>query len=148
MNRQDKNMTKISGILLATIFAVLSLFHLYWAAGGVFGKAVTVPSVRGNRSFNPSPLATIIVAVALLIAMLIVIGQLGMLGETIPNWIFRWGSWGICIIFLLRAVGEFRLVGFFKQVTDTEFAYWDTRLFSPLCLVIAIMALIVANKKS
>ena len=87
------------------------------------------------------------VAVALLIAMLIVTGQLGMLGETIPGWIFRWGSWGICIIFFLRAVGEFRLVGFFKQVRDTEFAYWDTRLYSPLCLAIAMMALIVANKE-
>jgi hypothetical protein len=144
--RQD--LTKTSGILLATIFVTLSLFHIYWAVGGTFGKTVTIPTVRGNRSFDPSPLATILVAVALLIAMFIVIGQLGMLGEVIPKWTFRWGSWSICIIFLLRAVGEFRLVGFFKQVGDTEFAYWDTRLFSPLCLVIAIMAFIVANKEA
>jgi hypothetical protein len=146
MNRQD--MTKMSGILLAAIFAALSLFHIYWAIGGSFGKAVAIPTVRGNRCLDPSPLATIMVAVALLIAMLIVIGQLGMLGEVIPKWIFRWGNWGICIIFLLRAVGEFRLVGFFKQVRDTEFAYWDTRLFSPLCLVIVMLALIVANKEA
>jgi hypothetical protein len=141
-------MTKTSGILLATIFATLSLFHIYWAAGGTFGKAPTIPTVTGKRSFDPSPLGTILVALALLIAMFIVIGQLGGLGAAIPKWVFRWGSWSICIVFLLRAVGEFRLVGFFKQVRDTEFAYWDTMLFSPLCLVIAIMAFIVANKEA
>ncbi len=141
-------MTKISGILLAVVFAALSLFHLYWAAGGTFGKAATIPTVAGRRSFDTSPLGTILVAVALLIAMLIITGQLGMLGEVIPEWIFKWGTWCICIIFLLRAVGEFRLVGFFKQVQDTEFAYWDTRLFSPLCLAIAAMAFIVVYKKT
>jgi len=140
-------MTKTSGILLAIVFAALSLFHIYWAAGGAFGKAVTIPTVVGKRSFDPSPLGTILVAVALLIATLIIIGQLGMLGKVLPKWIFQWGTWCICIIFLLRAVGEFRLVGFFKQVRDTEFAYWDTILFSPICLVIAIMAFIVAYKE-
>src|SRR5215208_3050905 len=117
-------MTKTSGILLATVFAALSLLHIYWAAGGVFGKAVSIPTLAGKRSFDPSPLGTILVAAALLIAMFIVIGRLGMAGGAIPKWIFRWGSWCICAIFLLRAVGEFRLVGFFKQVTGTEFAYW------------------------
>lgn len=47
---------------------------------------------------------------------------------------------GIAGIFFLRAVGEFKLVGFFKRASDTPFAYWDTWLFSPLCLVIAIIA--------
>ena len=140
-------MTKISGIFLAAIFAVLSLFHIYWAAGGKFGKEASMPTVGGKRSFDPSPAGTILVAVALLIAMFIIIGQLGMLGDVIPRWIFRWGAWFICIIFFLRAVGEFKLVGFFKQVRDTEFAYWDTRLYSPLCLAIAIMAFILAYKK-
>jgi hypothetical protein len=141
-------MTKTSGILLAVIFAALSLFHLYWAAGGTFGNAATVPTVTGKRSFDPSPFATIVVAVALLVAMFIVIGQLGMLGGGIPKWIFRWGTWSLGTLFFLRAVGEFRLVGFFKEVRDTEFAYWDTRLFSPLCLVIAMLAFLVAYKET
>ena len=140
-------MIKILGILLSMIFAALALFHIYWAAGGSFGKAVTAPTLAGKCIFDPSPVATILVALALLIAMFIIIGQLGMLGDAIPKWIFRWGSWCICIVFLLRAVGEFRYVGFFKQVRDTQFATWDTMLFSPLCLMIAVMAFLVANKK-
>jgi hypothetical protein len=46
--------------------------------------------------------------------------------------------------FLLRAVGEFRLVGLFKRIRGTAFARWDTWLFSPLCLLIALAFFFVA----
>jgi hypothetical protein len=128
------------GLLLAAVFAALSLFHVYWASGGRVGIGATVPTVGGKQTFNPSPAATMLVAAALLLAMLTVLGQAGLLGGAIPKWIFRWGTCGLALIFFLRAVGEFRLVGFFKRASDTPFAYWDTWLFSPLCLAIAVMA--------
>ncbi|MBC7929438.1 MAG: DUF3995 domain-containing protein [Rubrivivax sp.] len=133
-------MIRILGILLVLVFAAISLLHLYWAAGGSFGKAVAIPSVGGTRSFNPSPLATVLVAVAFLVAIFVIIGRLGLLGDALPRWIFRWATLGIALIFLLRAIGEFKLVGFFKRVSNSPFAYWDTLLFSPLCLLIAIIA--------
>jgi len=128
------------GVLLAAVFAVLSLFHIYWALGGRVGSEATVPVVGGKQTFHPSPAATVLVATALLVAMFTVLGQAGLLGEAIPKWIFRWGTCGLALIFFLRAVGEFKLVGFFKRASDTRFAYWDTWLFSPLCLAIAVMA--------
>src|ERR1700755_1118833 len=132
-------MIRILGILLAVIFAVISLFHLYWAAGGAFGSSVAVPTVaapsRGyTRVFKPSAGGTILVALAFLLAIAVVLGRLGFLGDNIPHRIYRWGTWAIALIFFLRAIGEFRLVGFFKRVSDTPFAHWDTWLFSPLCL--------------
>ncbi|HEV7891924.1 MAG TPA: DUF3995 domain-containing protein [Pyrinomonadaceae bacterium] len=142
-------MIRILGILLAVIFAVISLFHFYWAAGGTFGRSVAVPTVavpsRGDvRVFKPSVGGTILVAVAFLLAIAVILGQLGFLGEAVPHRVFRWGTWAIALIFFLRAVGEFRLVGFFKRVSDTPFALWDTWLFSPLCLVIAVAAFMLA----
>jgi hypothetical protein len=142
-------MIRILGILLAVIFAVISLFHLYWAAGGAFGRDVAVPAVampgRGNvRSFEPSVGGTILVAFAFLLAIAVALGRLSFLGEIVPHRIFRWGTWAIALIFFLRAIGEFRLVGFFKRVSDTPFAHWDTWLFSPLCLLIAIIAFMLA----
>ena len=142
-------MIRILGILLAGIFAVISLFHLYWAAGGAFGSSVAVPSVavpsRGNvRVFKPSAGGTILVALAFLLAVAVILGRLGFLGDIVPHRIFRWGTWAIAVIFFLRAIGEFRLVGFFKQVSDTPFAHWDTWLFSPLCLTIAVIAFVLA----
>lgn len=128
------------GVSLAAVFAVLSLFHIYWALGGRFGSGATVPVVSGKQTFRPSPAGTMMVAVALLLAMFTVLGQAGLLGEVIPKWIFRLGTCVLALIFFLRAIGEFKLVGFFKRASDTRFAYWDTWLFSPLCLAIALMA--------
>ena len=136
-------MIRVLGILVAVTFGVLSLFHLYWASGGKFGSGATVPTVGETRAFNPSPLGTVLVAAALLLAMLIILGQLGLLGKVIPKWIFRCGTCGIALIFFLRSIGDFKLIGFFKRASDTPFANWDTWLFSPLCLVIAIIAFVL-----
>ncbi len=146
---KEKFIMRILGILLAVIFAVISLFHLYWATGGKFGIGVAVPTVavpsRGNvRAFKPSVGGTILVAFAFILAIAVILGQLRFLGDIVPHWIFRWGTWAFALLFFLRAIGEFRLVGFFKQVRDTPFAHWDTWLFSPLCLSIAIIAFILA----
>ena len=86
------------------------------------------------------------VAVAFIAALLVVLGQIRFLGEFVPHWIFRVGTFGIAVIFLLRAVGEFKLVGFFKTLTGTPFAFWDTWLYSPLCLAIAVIAFVIAYK--
>jgi len=51
-------------------------------------------------------------------------------------------AWVLAALFLIRAVGEFRYVGFFKSVRDTRFATWDSWLFSPLCLLIAVLCAI------
>lgn len=140
-------MKNILGILLAAIFAILSLFHIYWAIGGRFGSSVAVPNVGGAPVFKPSTLATLLVAGALLLAMLTVLGQIGFLSETIPVWVFRWATFGISALFLLRAIGDFRIVGFFKHASDSGFAYWDTVLFSPLCLFIAVTAFLISYQK-
>ncbi len=137
-------MVRISGILLAVIFAILSFFHLYWAAGGRFGSGTAIPTIGGERLLNPSPFVTILVAVALFAAMLVVLGRLKIWGAFVPNWIFYSGTWVISLLFLLRIIGDFRYIGFFKSVSDTDFARWDTMLFSPLCLFIAAAAFLIS----
>jgi hypothetical protein len=141
-------MIKTLGILLAIIFAAIALLHIYWALGGSASGMAAIPTVGGKQAFTPSAFATAMVAAAFIMAALVVLGQTGFLGEFIPHWLFRAGTFGISLIFLLRAVGEFRLVGFFKTLTGTPFAYWDTWLYSPLCLVIAVTAFVIALKKA
>ncbi len=141
-------MNKILGILLALVFAFLCLLHLYWAFGGVFGNSVAIPSVSEKPLFVPSVSATLAVAFALFLAMLTILGQIGYLGEIVPKWMFRWAALVIAVLFLLRAIGEFKYVGFFKQASDSGFAFWDTVLFSPLCLFIAITSFLISYRKS
>lgn len=141
-------MIRILGILLAVIFAILSFFHLYWAAGGRFGGGAVIPTGGGERLFNPSPFGTILVAAALFAAVLVVLGRLKIWGAFVPGWIFYSGTWVISALFLLRTIGDFRYIGFFKSITDTNFAYWDTILFSLLCLFIGIVAFLISSNEA
>ena len=64
-------------IPLACILGGLSLLHAYWALGGRWGNAYTVPTIGGRRSFDPSPIATWIVCGLLGMAVAIVLGEAG-----------------------------------------------------------------------
>ena len=127
-------------ILLIVIFAALSALHAYWALGGRWGRANTVPTVGGRRSFEPSPFATWVVCALLAIAVGVVIGKVAWIGNGVLRMLFDLGVWGLTAVFLLRAIGNLRTFGFFKRVTSTPFAQWDTWLYSPLCLLIALLA--------
>ena len=128
------------GIVLASIFGILALIHIYWALGGTTGSVQAVPSVDGNATFKPSVGSTLAVAGGLLIAMLVALGSVGVFGDFIPPLTYAWLMLAIALLFLLRAIGDFGLVGFFKKPSDSAFAYWDTRLFSPLCVVVTLLA--------
>jgi hypothetical protein len=47
-------------------------------------------------------------------------------------------------LFILRAIGDFKYLGFFKKIKNTKFGQNDTKYFAPLCLIIGILTLLVA----
>ncbi len=57
----------------------------------------------------------------------------------------RYGLWLTAVIFLLRAIGDFRYVGVFKRHRESSFAKLDTLLYSPLCLLLACLVAISAD---
>jgi len=129
---------------LIAIFVALSALHVFWAAGGRAGGGAAIPRQRGEALFTPSPLATLAVAAALVAAALVTAAAAGWLGRGMPVRIGRPLAYVLALVFALRAVGDFRYVGFFKSLGDDPFRSWDTWLFSPLCLAIALAALTVA----
>jgi hypothetical protein len=134
--------------MLAVTFSALGLLHVYWAVAGDAGKSVGIPSVDGKPLFTPSMFSTLMVAAALFTAALVISGTLGWLGSRVPSSLFRVLTLGIAVVFLIRSVGDFKYVGFFKSVTGTGFAYWDTWLYSPLSLFIAAAALYICWSKT
>lgn len=142
----------VSAAIDAVLFAAIGLLHIYWALGGRWGADAALPTRGGlpgrppRFTFHVTPISTFIVAVLLFLAAAIVLGRAGLLANAAPatHWIFVVGTWVLAALFFLRAIGEFRYVGFFKGVRNTEFGRWDTWLFSPLCLIIALLAAITA----
>ncbi len=126
----------ILSVLLFLVFAVLSGFHFYWIFGGTFGINKVIPTKEGatlNKQVIP-PVATLVVALGLLFFGLLYLLKGGFISVPLPNWVIAYGTWFVPSIFLLRAIGDFNYVGFFKKVRNTDFAKADSTLFSPLCL--------------
>jgi hypothetical protein len=137
-------MSRLIGISTAALLFALGLLHVYWAAGGSWGTDVTIPQQDGKLLFQPPPAGTLLVAILLFSAGLVVSGRVGLWGIVLPRWPFVAGTWTLVAVFLGRVVGDFRWFGLFKRLSGTAFAWWDTWLFVPLCLLLALGCLVAA----
>lgn len=131
-------------VILFLIFLFLASIHVYWAFGGRWGGEAAVPTKEdATKVFTPGPLPTLIVAAGLLLLGLLVLITSEVIDYKLPKIIDRNALWVIAALFIIRAIGDFNYVGFFKKITKTKFARNDSRFYSPLCLLIAILALIL-----
>jgi hypothetical protein len=117
------------------IFTLIAVIHVYWAFGGKWGGEHVIPKLEGKSTFEPGLVATLIVAVGLLGFAAVHARVLGCCDIGSDYYV------GVLIliiagIFLLRAIGDFKYVGFFKKRKDSTFATYDSKYYSPLCLII------------
>ena len=128
------------------VLGALATVHVYWAMGGRAGSEGVVPEVNGRKTINPGPGATLGVAALLALAALnVALRSRWVEVAFVPDALVRVGVWTLAVVFALRAVGDFRTVGFFKKVRATRFAALDTRVFSPLCAALSIGCAVVAG---
>lgn len=134
----------IIALLLAFIFLFLSSIHFYWAFGGKWGTDGVYPSKADGSPMRPPTIAaTLIVALGLLAFSLFYLVKVEFIPIEIPLWLHKNGLWILAGIFIIRAIGDFNYLGFFKKVKNTQFAVKDTKYYSPLCLIIGILTLIL-----
>ena len=138
----------LPSLLVSLILFVLGIIHFYWAIGGAYGFEQSLPTKEnGERVINPKKIDSAIVGIGLTVFALFYVFQTGLIKYDLPVLISKYGGWLIPIIFLLRAVGEFKYIGFFKKIRRTEFGKLDTWFFSPLCLGIGIVGVIIELMK-
>lgn len=131
-------------LFLVFIFALLGIIHLSWVFGSKWGFKESLPTnEEGERMLNPKKFDSAIVGLGLCFFALFYLLESGLISLDLPSWVFRYGSWIIPSIFLLRTIGDFKYIGFFKRIKKTEFGKRDTKLFSPLCFVIAILGVLL-----
>ena len=121
----------------SAVFVALSSVHWYWALGGRLGRSSVIPSTAGVAHFSPSRTGTVLVAAALLLAAGTVV--VAAEGSLAPVWRTICSSAAVLLaaVLTLRAIGDTRHVGFFKQRNQSRFARLDTFLYSPLCVLLA-----------
>jgi hypothetical protein len=133
-------MADVAAWLVGGVLFLVSGIHWYWMAGGKMGGSAAIPARGSELLFRPTRIATGIVAAAMALAGWFVL-ELGEVVEQLlfAGWFYTYGGWALAGIFLIRSIGEFRWVGFFKRERGTLFAKWDTVLYSPLCLCIGVL---------
>ncbi len=127
------------------LLGLISFIHFYWLLGGKWGGDAALPtSADGKLALQPRIFETLVVALGLLFMALLHTYKVGLVELNLPSWIDTYALRIIAFIFLIRAIGEFRYVGFFKKIKSTKFARLDTRLYSPLCLLLSLNAFITS----
>jgi len=129
---------------VAAILALLGVVHVFWALGSMRLSEAAVPQIEGRVAFKPGRAATVAVAVALFLAALCILARGGVIALPLPWGVFYWATWALAFVFIGRAIGDFRLVGFFKRVRGSPFARLDTLAYSPLCLILGLAMLWLA----
>jgi len=129
-------------LIQSLILLVLSLIHFSWVFGSTWGLDKALPTnPEGIKVLNPSKFDSAIVAIGLLLFAIFYLLKGDFISLSVPSYILRYAGWTISAIFILRAIGDFKYIGFFKKVKSTEFAKLDTMLYSPLCLGLGVIAL-------
>ena len=134
----------ILSILLCLLLLGLGTIHFNWVIGGKFGFTESLPTKEnGERILNPKKIDSAVVGIGLTAFGLFYLFKSGLMENPLPDWIMKYGGGIIPILFLLRAMGEFKYVGFFKSIKTTDFGKLDTKLFSPLCLLIGLFGILI-----
>jgi hypothetical protein len=137
-------MKPLIGSVLSTILLFISIVHIYWGIGGKTGSPTAVPTKKNNVPvIKPGPLSCIVVALTLASFGVYILIKSGIIGIHLPVWISNCGLWMISGIFLLRAVGDFKYVGFFKEIKSTKFGQLDAIYYSPLCLLLSLLVMLL-----
>jgi len=138
--------------LSLAIIAFAAGFHLHWALGGRLGYSVSLPQradetpVMAHRLSWWRPAAG---AVALALAALawLLLADAGRLPSPLPPRLLRLALLATGTAFTARALVPNRYVGFLKTLRTTRWSRFDTRLYSPLFLILGLLILWQAWEK-
>jgi hypothetical protein len=137
-------MIQILGFFQSSIFLFLSLLHFYWALGGKWGFENGLPTNKeGKRMLNPTKIDCAIVGFGLLLFAIFYLIKTEVVLFSLPSWVIDYFGWIISGIFILRAIGDFYYIGFFKRVRQTKFGLNDTQFYAPLCLIIGVIGVLI-----
>jgi hypothetical protein len=137
-----------------SIFAIVALsfiglVHFYWAMGGIIGIDIAIPTENGKPLINPGKIATVMVGLVLFgFAFVAYMLYFYDLFSSHYRDYFIISGWILSGIFTLRGIGEFNAVGLFKKIKSSEFAYYDTRFYTPFALSIGLIFATLAYRVS
>ncbi|MGO4549089.1 DUF3995 domain-containing protein [Paenibacillus sp. 2TAB23] len=125
--------------IVSSVLLIVGGIHLYWLFGGRSGFAIAVPTKSENKQpfFRPGPIEIAAVIILFWAASILLLIHVEIIPSIGPAWLPAFAGWSLAVVFLIRAIGEFNMLGFFKSIKHTPFARMDTIVYSPLCLLLS-----------
>ncbi len=139
-----RSLARRAALVVSGLLGAIAVLHGLWAAGATWPftdkDRLAEVVLGGSASTFPSAAATWVVVLMLAAAVALVTGQAGLWGARLPNWVFLIGTWGVAVVLILRAL----LFGFAAIGSDAVNRTWELALYTPLCLVIGVLCVVVA----
>lgn len=143
------NVASLAALAIALSIIIFAAgFHLYWATGGKTGWSVSLPQRDDGAPVMSSMIGwwrwgALGVALGLAGLALTLLAEVGAVHFTA----FAGLRHALLILFaaacIARVLVPSRYVGFFKRLTTTRWAHYDTRFYSPLFLALGLAILTI-----
>ncbi|SOC06562.1 uncharacterized protein DUF3995 [Ureibacillus xyleni] len=139
-------MIKILIGLTSLLFIIIGMLHVFWAFGGRWGVNSALPTKDDSNLpvLRPSMVGTLFIGLLCFFASVLLLVQIDLMVVLKSSPLSKWLCIAGGIVFLLRAIGEGKYVGFFKKIKHTRFAKQDTAFYSPLCVWISLIFLLAS----
>lgn len=113
--------------------------------GGKWALKDAFPTEANGTSLSrvPGKTACFVVAFGLLGCCVFYLIKSEILAISLPAFLLNYGYWFITVIFFLRTVGDFHYFGIFKKIKSTPFGIKDTKIYTPLCILIFLSTLVL-----
>jgi hypothetical protein len=132
--------------ITSLIFIIIGILHVFWAFGGSWGVNAALPTDEDSKSpvLQPRMAGTLFIGLLCFFSSVLLLVQIDLFAVIKSSPLSKWLCIAGGIVFLLRAIGEGKYVGFFKKIKHTGFAKQDTAFYSPLCVWISFIFLLAS----
>lgn len=89
--------------IAVSILFLVSFLHVYWAFGGKWATNSVIPTKDGEKAFTPGAGMTLIIALLLSMAAIILLQQTNIVHFAFPNIIVQMGSWVCMVVFFYKS---------------------------------------------
>jgi hypothetical protein len=132
----------LSGSALALILFGSAVFSWILLLTGRFHTYYIMP-VCENESIHKGRFWFLVQSIGLFFAALVVVARTWQYSQGYSDNVMNNLYYAVSAFFLLRAVGEFKHMGLFKSKSQGKFARIDTRIVTPLAIVMFLLSVIL-----
>jgi hypothetical protein len=148
-----RSLAHFAGFLTSSILLFVGFLQIAWGLSlttwplpdkrSLAETVVNVPVEQLPPGWTTVGLGTLIAA-----GGVVVLGRIGTFGRRLPRWPFTFGIWVVAAALLARGFNGLSESGLFVSSAPTGYAHWDAALYSPSCLLLGVMCVLIAISPS